>query len=602
MVSAGARVNGLHWPLHELQLTSWGLFLLFVAFFYAIFFLYPDTVGRAVTGVLFGLLVLATCVSAGITTVTDPADRSIYAEAGSHAPRDYVPGHLYCYRCEAHVRDTSKHCTICQKCVDVFDHHCVWLNNCVGAHNYRSFLWVLFFAGVLLLLMLAVGLYDIIDNGLNRSAADSRVRSFYPSLSGDAFLGIVCGITAVVIVALGLVIQLASFHMYLVLADLTTYDYIMLKGKGLPVPTPKCCGGRAGSTSPRQPSASGSALNARPASITSTTHTRSSRTVPAASAPPATTAAAAPASTAVPNGHTLRRDESENQAQDAHEDRPHLAPRGDVSASAVASGGATVVTHAVVTIQSTTRLQPSGAPTSSDAPRRGNLLATIGHLAGADETGSSDAAITARTSSTGGRGAVISASGIDPTLSAPFPLPTGAPAGAAASVAEVMQGDHSSGSSGAAVRSRSESGASSSATGGGGPHSGAAPRVARHVAAASEMDVTDEGDYMHGSSAAAGSIARDTGRLSPVYHASGDTDSHSSAVAQPHSNGGQDLPHVRSSTGAAGATTSDGSADSRARARVLHTTGGTAPVDASAEGTLSTSEDGGTGNSRGHEP
>ena len=38
-----------------------------------------------------------------------------------------------CPECELVKIARSKHCEICGKCVSVYDHHCPWINNCVGA-------------------------------------------------------------------------------------------------------------------------------------------------------------------------------------------------------------------------------------------------------------------------------------------------------------------------------------------------------------------------------------------------------------------------------------------------------------------------------------
>ena len=60
-----------------------------------------------------------------------------------------------CPDCKVLRSSRSRHCAICRRCVERFDHHCPWVNNCVGVGNHNAFLGFIFSLILELALMIA---------------------------------------------------------------------------------------------------------------------------------------------------------------------------------------------------------------------------------------------------------------------------------------------------------------------------------------------------------------------------------------------------------------------------------------------------------------
>ncbi|KAH6555059.1 hypothetical protein KP509_1Z285200 [Ceratopteris richardii] len=107
-------------------------------------------------------------------------------------------------------------CTLCQtQCVDCFDRHCKWLNNCVGKKKYITFVSLMATFLFMLVLDWSVGVEKQIG------------AKFGSGFSRAAFASVVAIFTLVPLFASFPLGQFLFFHILLIKKGMTTYEYVV---------------------------------------------------------------------------------------------------------------------------------------------------------------------------------------------------------------------------------------------------------------------------------------------------------------------------------------------------------------------------------------
>ncbi|XP_062322944.1 palmitoyltransferase ZDHHC14 isoform X1 [Osmerus eperlanus] len=187
-------------------------------------------------GVLFsfvvGMLLRASFTDPGVlprATPDEAADleRQIDAANGSSGP-GYRPPRTrevlingqtvklkYCFTCKIFRPPRASHCSLCDNCVERFDHHCPWVGNCVGRRNYRFFYLFILSLSFLTLFIFAFVVTHVILRS-NRTGFLSALKD-----SPASVLEVV-----VCFFSVWSIVGLSGFHTYLISSNQTTNEDI----------------------------------------------------------------------------------------------------------------------------------------------------------------------------------------------------------------------------------------------------------------------------------------------------------------------------------------------------------------------------------------
>nr|KAF7420534.1 hypothetical protein H0235_010831 [Vespula pensylvanica] len=243
------RVHGLQLPLHPQQVAGWAISLFIGSGTFAVSTPLLEPFGlRPLLSIFLATIFFVHLLFHLAVLLLDPADPRVRARPTNlvvpefdRKKHPHVIENGRCHLCNITTSgDRTKHCSICNKCVVRFDHHCKWLNNCIGARNYPLFLACLISAILASLSVVALSIAELflfnVHREVRRSNATMENVTSLPSTvfpiqqpPGTGTLLVILTLGILSAVAAILLIHLCFFHGYIAYLGLTTYEYVRNK-------------------------------------------------------------------------------------------------------------------------------------------------------------------------------------------------------------------------------------------------------------------------------------------------------------------------------------------------------------------------------------